>query len=252
LKVYGSRPGRRSTPSGCVLAGLAACAVALAVGAMPVAAAPTKAPKVEQLVAFKSGKVIEKAVRVPTTRVRVEGRRCAVGEGTALASLVRAHPGKIGLADYGRCTARPRDAGALYVRSIRSEAARGLSGWVYKVGRRLATAGAGDPAGAFGNGRLRGGQRVTWFYCRLRDASCQRTLVAEPRVAADGVAVTVRGYDDDGKGVAVPGATVSAGGAQAVTDASGRATLALAPGAYWVRAEKAGLVPSFRERVIVP
>ncbi len=244
---------RRSLP------GTVACAAALAAVAVPLTvtspeapAAAAKPPQVKQLVAFKSGRVVEKGVRASATRVRVEGRRCAVGAGTALASLVAARPGRIGLADYGSCTTRPRDAGGLYVRSIRSERARGLSGWVYKVGRRLATAGAADPAGAFGNGRLRAGRRVTWFYCRIRNASCQRTLGAAPEGEAGGATVTVRGYDDDGKGVPVAGATVSTGGAQAVTDAAGRATLALAPGAYRVRAHKRGLVPSFRERVIVP
>ncbi len=236
-----------------------ACAAALAVCAVPPAAtsarpsvASATPPTVKQLVAFKSGRVVDKTVRASATRVRVEGRRCAVGEGTALASLVRARPGRIGLTDYGSCTARPRDAGGLYVRSIRNERARGLSGWVYKVGARLATAGAADPAGAFGNGRLRAGRRVTWFYCRTRNASCQRTLGAEPAGEAGGATVTVRGYDDDGKSVPVAGATVRTGGAEAVTDAAGRATLKLAPGTYRVRAQKSGLVASFREKVIVP
>ena len=229
-----------------------AVACAAAIAALPVAAAPAKAPKVEQLVAFKSGELVEKSIRAVDVRVRVGGRRCAVGAGTALASLVRARPGEIGLADYGSCSKRPRDGGGLYVRSIRSERAQGLSGWVYKVGTRLGTAGAADLAGAFGDGRLVEGQRVTWFYCRLRNASCQRTLVARPRGDAAGVTVTVRGHDDDGKAVPVAGATVRAGGVRGETNAAGRATLALAPGAYRVRAEKTGLVPSFRERVIVP
>jgi hypothetical protein len=234
------------------VAAIAAVGLPPAAGAARSPAAAAKAPQVDQLVAFKSGSTLQRSVRSSSTRVRVQGRRCAVGEGTALSSLVRSRPGRIGLTDYGNCTARPRDGGGLYVRSIRSERARGLSGWVYKVGHRLATAGAADPAGAFGNGRLRRGQRVTWFFCRLRDASCQRTLGAEPRADAGGITVTVRGYDDDGKGVPVAGATVSAGAAEAVTDAAGRATLEVAPGTYRVRAEKTGSVPSFRERVIVP
>lgn len=194
----------------------------------------------------------QKRVRSASTTVGVDGRRCGVAGGTPLAALVRSRPGRVGLEDYASCTGRSRDGGGLYVRSIAGRRAQGLSGWVYKVGRKLATAGAADPAGPFGSGRLRGGQRVTWFYCRLRDASCQRTLVAEPKAEAGGVTITVRGYDDDGKGVVVAGATVSAGGTRAVTDDTGRATLALATGAYRVRAEKRGLVPSFRERVIVP
>ncbi len=243
--------GRRPLPS-------AACATALAAGAfaavaLPAAAAPAKAPKVEQLVEFRSGSVVEKSVRASSTSVRVEGRRCAVAEATALASLLRARPGNVGLADYGSCTARPRDGGGLYVRSIRSDRAKGLSGWVYKVGRKLATAGAADPAGPFGRGRLHARQRVTWFYCRLRQGSCQRTLVVQARTDdADGPAVTVRGYDDDGRAVPVAGATVSAAGVKAETDSAGRATLELGPGTYRVRAEKEGTVSSFRERLTVP
>lgn len=206
---------------------------------------------VSQLVAFDSGKSIQRRVRAASTRVRVEGRRCAVARGTALAALVRARPGKIGLVDYARCTKRARDAGGLYVRSIRSERARGLSGWVYKVGHRLATAGAADPSGPFGRGRLRTRQRVTWFFCRIRAASCQRTLEADPRAVSGGVSVAVRGYDDEGRGTAIAGAVVSAGGARAVTDATGRARLDLAAGVYTLRAFKDGLVPAFRERVIV-
>ena len=40
--------------------------------------------------------------------------------------------------------------------------------------------------------------------------------------------MTVRGYDDQGRGVAVPGATVRLGSASATTDAAGVAELAVA------------------------
>ncbi len=60
-----------------------------------------------------------------------------------------------------------------------------------------------------------------------------------------------RGYDDAGRGVAVQGATVSAGGTLATTDASGNALLRLAPGRHTVRARKPGLVRSFRDRATV-
>ena len=238
------------------------CAAALAagggVGALAAADAPAladaPAPVVSQLVVLPgSSAPTQRSVKAATTSVRVERRRCAVAGGTALASLLRSRSGRVGLADYGACSERARDGGGLYVRSIAGRRARGLSGWVYKVDRKLATAGAGDPAGPFGRGRLRARQRVTWFYCRLRKGSCQRTLEVQPRTGdAGGLSVIVRGFDDEGRGIAVPGATVSAGGARSVTDAAGRATLALAPGSYRVRAEKAGLVASFRERVIVP
>ena len=95
-----------------------------------------------------------------------------------------------------------RDGGGLFVGSIRGDVNRGQNGWVYKVGRRAATAGAADPSGPFGRGRLRTGQRVTWFYCRLRDGGCQRTLELKLRAEAGAVVATVRGYDDEGHGVA--------------------------------------------------
>lgn len=231
---------------------VAGVALAMAlVGALAVPAV-ARAPQVDQLVVLP-GQLVEKSVRASSTRVRVEGRRCAVAEGTALASLLRARPGRVGLADYGSCSSEARDGGGLYVRAIRGQRARGLSGWVYKVGDALATAGAGDPAGPFGRGRLRRWQRVTWFYCRMRNASCQRTLRVRLLTLDGTLTATVRGYDDDGRSVLVPGATVTAGEAEAVTDSRGRAEFPTeARETYVVRARKEGLVPSFREVVVVP
>ena len=140
--------------------------------------------------------------------VRVGGRRCAAGAGTALAALVRSHVGRLRLRDFGSCSRRPRDGAGLFVRGIGPDRNRGRDGWVYKVGRRVATAGAADPSGPFGRGRLRGGQRVTWFYCRLGSRGCQRTLVLRLRSEPGAVVATVRGYDDEGEGVPVEGATV--------------------------------------------
>ena len=91
--------------------------------------------------------------------------------------------------DFGACSASPRDAAGLLVTRIGPDRNRGQRGWVYKVGRRR-PAGAGDPGGAFGNGRLRGGQRVIWFYC-VRAADCQRTLGARD-AATGGIVATVR------------------------------------------------------------
>ena len=210
------------------------------------------APVVEQLVAFRSGRVVGGKLRARAVTVRVGRRRCAVGAATPLASLVRARPGRLRIRDYGSCSPRARDAGGLYVRSIGSEHGRGQNGWVYKVGHTLATAGAGDPAGPFGRGRLRAHQRVTWFFCLYR-RGCQRTLALRASVIAAGrVAVRVRGYDDDARGVAVSGARVSGGGRSGTTDAAGTAQLQLPPGRYTVRAAKPGLVRSFGERVVVP
>ena len=65
--------------------------------------------------------------------------------------------------------------------------------------------------------------------------------------------VTVRGYDDNGRGVAVAGALVRLGGAQALTGADGVAMVTApgAPGALRATAEHDGMVRSFPERVVV-
>jgi hypothetical protein len=231
---------RRGLVLGCLAALLAAS---------PAAAA---APVVEQMVVFRDGDAVTRTVAARQVRVRVGGRRCTAGEGTALAALVRSRVGRLGLRDFGSCSTRARDSAGLFVSSIKGERNRGQDGWVYKVGNRAATAGAADPSGAFGRGRLKKGQRVTWFFCRLRDGGCQRTLALTARPRPGTVSVTVRGYDDEGRGVPVEGATVSAGSVTAVSGADGRATLALPPGRHRLVAEREGLVRSFGERVVVP
>ena len=217
------------------------------------AAAATKGPVVRQLVAFRDGDVVEKRVRASAASAKVGGGRCALGRATPLAALVRSRPGKIGLRDFGSCSRRAGDSGQLFVRSVRKDRNRGLDGWVYKVGRKLASAGAADTTGPFGRGRLKRGQRVTWFYGRSRQGSFQRTLELDAsQSSADGtVAVRVRGYDDDGRGVAIAGAEVRAGGTMAVTDSAGVAMLGLAPGSYRMRARKRGLISSFELKVTV-
>ena len=232
-------------------AALATAALACCGGpAAPTASA--KAPVVRQLVAFKSGAAVERKVRARGLTAKVGRRRCAVSTGTALAALLRSKPGAIRLRDYGSCSRRGRDSGQLFVRSIRSDRNRGLDGWVYKVGRKTATAGAADPGGAFGRGRLRSGARVTWFYGRQRGGSFQRTLELTAKQSGTGtVVVRVRGYDDDGRGIAIKGAEVSARGASALTDERGAALLKVPVGSYVVRASKEGLIPSFGERVTV-
>lgn len=235
------------------MAALAAAGAAQAITAGDGAPAPARAaPLVEQLVVFRSGAWHAARVRASAVSVRVGRKRCAVGAGTPLAALLRSRPGPLKLSDYGSCSRRTADAGGLYVRAIRRDRGRGSNGWVYKVGHKLATAGAGDPAGPFGRGRLRARQRITWFYCLYR-RGCQRTLAVRAQAPSAGVvSVRVRGYDDGGKGIAVAGATVLAGPAKAITDAAGLAQLQLPPGRYTVRAAKPGLVRSFGERVVVP
>ena len=231
-------------------AGLAAMTVMAALAVVPAAGGAT-APTVDHMVVSPSGRATVKRVSTRGLSVRVGRRRCAVPSGTALAALFRSRPGRIRLRDYGSCSRRPRDAAGLFVYAIGPDRNRGHSGWVYKVGRRAATAGAADPSGPFGSGRLRPRQRVLWFYC-LRAGDCQRTLAVRPRPEGPGaVGVRVVGYDDAGSAVAVAGATVRLGGFSALTDGSGRARFDVAPGRYRVFAAKRGMVSSFPERVVV-
>jgi hypothetical protein len=227
-----------------VIAGLAA-AFALPPGA---AAA---APKVRQMVVFRDGHALTKRVSTAPTSVRVGGRRCAVGERTPLAALVRSRPGPLRFRDFGACSSRARDAAGILVTRIGPDRNRGQRGWVYKVGRRAATAGAGDTGGPFGRGRLRAGQRITWFYC-VRAADCQRTLEVGAKPATGGIVATVRAYDDGGAGVPVVGATVTAGQVTGITGPDGRVQMALSSGTHRLVARKDGLVRSFTERVEVP
>ncbi len=213
--------------------------------------ASAAAPKVQQMIVFRDGHALTKRVSTAATTVRVGGRTCAAGDRTPLAALVRSRPGRLGLRDFGACSSRARDGAGLFVTRLGADRNRGQRGWVYKVGRRAASAGAGDVSGPFGNGRLRAGQRITWFYC-VRAADCQRTLEVRATPAPGGIVATVRGYDDAGKGVPVEGASVSAGGLTGLTAADGRVQLALPSGTYRLAARKDGLVRSFTERVEVP
>ena len=104
----------------------------------------------------------------------------------------------------------------------------------------------------FGTGRrLRGGDRLLWFWCDMQaSGGCQRTLEAAPdrATAAPGetVRVTVRGYDDAGRGVKVPGATVRLGSATALTGADGVAMVPVtAAGRLELVATAPGMVRSF-------
>ena len=154
----------------------------------------------------------------------------------------------LGCATPARCTCA-RSAG---------ERARGAAGWVYKVGRRAGTTGAADPSGPFGHGRLKRGARVLWFWCAQSGGeACQRTLevsLGRRRLPPGGMlAVTVRGYDDNGRGVPVAGATVRLGSATAVTDASRRRPGRRSGGAarYRLTAEHDGMVRSWPRKVTV-
>jgi len=199
-----------------------------------------------------------KTVKLTPRSVKVGGKRCRIAAATPLAALV-ATKLKLALRDYGSCGKRPRDAGGLYVSKVGGEREKGRGGWVYKVGRRAGSAGAADPSGPFGTGkRVRGGQRITWFWCEQdQSGGCQRTLEVRPdrTSAAPGEAlrVTVRGYDDQGHGVPVGGASVRLGSATAVTGADGAAVLTVpaASGRLRLQAERDGMLRAFPREVAV-
>jgi hypothetical protein len=232
-------------------------ALLIAVAGAALAAAPADAARVEVMVVGKSAVLAgPERVVLKARSVRVGGRRCAVGRATPL-SVLAGTGLPFTVRDYGACSRRPRDAGSLYVSKLGPDRERGRDGWVYKVGRRSGSAGAADPAGSFGTGRkLRAGQRVLWFWC-VKDPTdeCQRTLATSSARAvapASPLNVTVRGYDEAGRGVRVAGATVRLGGATAVTGSDGAATvIAPAAGTYRLRAERPGMVRAFGERVVV-
>ena len=231
---------------------LAGAAAALAAAAPPAAAGP---PKVEQLVVFRDGSARQHSVKARATTVAVGGRECKVGSATPLAALALTKPPNLKLRDYGSCSDRARDAGGLFVRRIGPDHNRGTNGWVYKVRNRVATAGAGDPTGPFGHGRLEKGARVTWFYCRLssQTGQCQRTLGVSWATGSEGVVqFHVKQYDDEGSRSPAGGATVivvrtDGGGDRysAKTDENGDAQIVLPPGTYRAYAKKAGRVRSF-------
>ena len=225
-------------------------AVVAAGAADPAAAA---APRVEVMVAGKA-KVLAAArfVRASATTVTVGRRRCGVAAATPLAALAAVRRGRgpdFRLRDYGSCSRRSVDSAALFVTQVGADRNRRADGWVYKVGRRVPSIGAADPSGR----RLRTGDRLTWFYCRAQSSGgCQRTLEVAPLSGAgQALRVLVRGYDDNGRGVAVAGATVSAGVQTALTGADGTASFPPAAAATrTVQAQRAGLVPSFPVKVV--
>jgi hypothetical protein len=217
------------------------------------AAAAASPPRVAQLVVYRNGGADQGLVKAAGTNVRVGSKRCAVPAGTSLAALLHSGLPGIQLKDYGSCSRRPADAGGLYVRRIRGDRAKGVNGWVYKVGNKAGSAGAGDPSGAFGSGRLKNGARVTWFYCRMKANGCQRTLAIKPKVLGGGaVRVTVKAYDDQGKARPAARATVYVGTVTAKADAHGVAmATGVEPGRRFAHAEAKGDVRSFGEEIDV-
>jgi len=234
-----------------------------AVPAVATASATAPAARVQTMLVGRTATLFAPArVSARAGRLRVGRRVCAVAANTPLAVLIAAR--RLGgpafrTRDYGHCTRSARNGGSLFVYQVGPDRNRGRDGWVYKVDGHIGTTGAADPAGPLGDGRrLRGGQRVVWFWCTLSAReTCQPTLELAPSAARVGpgspVRVVVRADDDLGRRRPQPGAVVSLGTATAVTAGDGSATVTAPPaaGAYLIRARAAGLVDAFPEELRV-
>jgi hypothetical protein len=209
---------------------------ALLVSAAAVAPAEAAGPRVRAMVVSKSGNVVAgvKAIRLDAFR----HRGCRIGRGLPL-----------GVLEFLGVSYRTRGGcDSLYVFQAAGARASGRRGWVYKVGTRNGTAGASDPSGPFGSGRIRSGSEVVWFWCR-RALDCQRTLkvTGERRVRVGRtLRVRVRGYDDFGRSRVIRGARVTVGRASRRTNRRGVASIRMSRrGLFRLRASKRGLVPAF-------
>src|SRR4051794_6337500 len=191
----------------------AAGASALLAGLAPGLAAAARAPRVSVMVTGPKGVTVAapRTVRARATTVHVAGRRCHVRPATALsvlAGLRRAGGPRFRLHDYGGCS-------PMFVSAIGRYRNHGVQGWSYKVGHRTPQVAAGLRTG------IHFGVRVQWFWCRIGPSGCQRSLatrVSDRTVApGDPLEVTVRAYDDRGRGRAGAGVTVRLGTAHART-----------------------------------
>jgi hypothetical protein len=232
----------------------------LAFGASPSGA--LAAATVQSMVVGASGQILAgpRSVSAAGASVPVGRRRCAVAAGTplaVLANLRRLGGPAFSVRDYGRCNSSPQNSALLFVYALGGETNVGRDGWEYKVGGVAGSAGAANPSGPRGDGRLlSSGQQLLWFWCHTAAGGCQRTLSvsAAGSVSRGGrLSVTVRGYDNEGRGAAIAGAIVRLGSDFATTNRSGRATL-IAPGrrgSYSLSASRRGLVPAFPETIAV-
>ncbi len=212
--------------------------VAVALGAAaPPEASDAAGPRVRAMVVGRSGDVVAGVKRVRLDAFR--HRRCRIRAGLPLGAL-----------QFLRMPYRSRGGcDALYVFQVGRSRAFGQQGWVYKVGTRGGTASASDPSGPFGDGRIRSGSEVVWFWCR-QALNCQRSLrVSGPRRVRRGgrLRMRVRGYDDFGRARAIRGVGVTVAGRFARTSRRGYATFRMPrrSGVFRLRASKRGLVPAF-------
>ena len=135
----------------------------------------------ELMVVGRGGESLLGAARPRRGRsaVKVDGHRCRVAGRTPLAALARTPAGARGCEDFGACgSGRPTPSG-LYVRGVEGQRERGADGWVYKIGNKAPSLGAGDRRGT-----LRRSARVLWFWCATGRTAASGRWRSAPR--ADG------------------------------------------------------------------
>lgn len=208
--------------------------------ALTAATAATKPPTVQMMVVGKRRTLLAaRSVTLKPTSITIGRHRCSVAAGTALAGLIDARL-KPRVTNAAGC-----DPASMFVMKVGPDANHGFAGWEYKINHTSPSPSAGDPGG-----RLRAGQQLVWFWC-ARASACQRTLaltVSGNRLMPTD-RVTVTGYDDNGHGTHVAGATVHVDSTTVTTGADGTATVTVAPGRHTLYATKNGLVQSFPETV---
>jgi hypothetical protein len=173
--------------------------------------------------------LVARTLKLSATTIGIGHKRCRVPVATALAGLV-ASPLKLRVTDAAGC-----DPASMFVTRVGPDTNHGFSGWQYKIGHASPSRGAGEAAG-----RLRSGQQLLWFWC-VRAGACERTLAVTYAAGR----FKVIGYDDNGHGKAIAGATIHVDNLTATTGSDGTAVLILAAAKHTVYATKTGLVQSF-------
>ena len=183
----GRQPRRarpRAQPGGVLRPMRRALVIALAVAAL---AAPAAAPAAQRRRRWWSAstRVLRDAAPVKlatSARVKVGGRRCAVGRRDAAGACSPAPRCALRCATTAPAGAAPRDAGGAVRDADRPATATAASdGWVYKVGRKAGTAGAGDPPARSGRRGCAAATGCCGSGAAQRAGGCQRTLEVTPR-----------------------------------------------------------------------
>jgi hypothetical protein len=211
----------------------AACALALSLSLPFAASALAKGVSAELRVVGKGGKVLtEETLSTGTTTIKTSPKANCFGAGTAGSGKSVTIQGATALGLLGQAAKSTGSLRPLLVTDafdfglglcgIGASKVSGKASWYLKVNHKGATV-SGDAV------KLKPGDEVLWDLAPSYPYPNELALVAPERVET-GVPFVVRvfSYDEKGKRKPVAGAKVAgAGGASAVTDASGNATVTL-------------------------